>query len=111
MTPMLAKAAGGFPLSVVGQTPLVLEALTAEGRLPIYLGKVIVVDKLGCDVLVAEPAKGDNNIITIPSKKLILFSHEGKTVVEPYLIVNKAGDTFMLWVGCPKKLHFIQVIN
>ena len=96
MTPMLAKAAGGSPLSVVGQTanPLVLEALTAEGRLPIYLGKVIVVDKLGCDVLVGEPAKSDNNIITIPSKKLILFSHKGKTVVEPYLNVNKAGDTY-----------------
>ena len=96
MTPKLAKAAGGSQLSIVGQsaTPLVLEALTAAGKVPINLGNVIVVDKLGCDVLVGEPAKGENNIITIPSKKLILFSHKGKTVVEPYLNVNKAGDTY-----------------
>ena len=67
MSRKLAKAAGGSKLFVIGQSvkPLTLYAQTNHGPVPVLLGNVVVVQDLGCDVLVGEPAKGVNNIITM----------------------------------------------
>ena len=96
MSRKLAKAAGGSKLLVIGQSvkPLTLYALTDHGPVPVDLGNVVVVQNLGCDVLVGEPAKGANNIITIPASKTILFYLDGKYIPQSYLSANTKGQLY-----------------
>ena len=49
------------------------------------LGKLIVVKNLGVDILVGEPAKVDNEIVTIPHERLVEMNNiAGKRVKLPY---------------------------
>ena len=51
------------------------------------LGKCIIVQNLGVDILIGEPAKVDNEIVTIPHKKTIEANDEnGNRISIPSLI-------------------------
>ena len=68
-----AKAAGNMNMNIKGETAEDVKLLVSQNDSTITwnLGKCIVVQNLGVDILIGEPAKVDNKIVTIPHKKLI----------------------------------------
>ena len=58
--------------------------------IPINVGRVLVFKDLGCDCLCGEPGKSDNNIITIPRNRLILFCFQGETFPVSYLSSSRS---------------------
>ena len=81
-----ATAAGSSAMALAGQTQQNIEIKIAQKKpINLHLGKMIVVKNLGAEVLVGEPGKADNEIITIPHKKLVEFTNtEKKRVRLPY---------------------------
>ena len=72
-----AQAAGSLPLKVVGKTNkdiIVYRVLEDHKKVYWNLGQCIVVQNLGCDLLIGEPAKAINNINTNPMSKTITTS-------------------------------------
>ena len=69
-----AKAAGSASISVKGQTKDDVKLQVKDCKSPILwnLGKCIVVDNLGMDLLIGEPGKLDNYIKTDPAHTAIL---------------------------------------
>ena len=65
-----AKAADGGAMSIVGQSkyPLQVQVLGCRVPITITLGKVTVIHNLGCPVLIGQPAKISNEIVTLPHK-------------------------------------------
>ena len=50
------------------------------------LGKCVIIQHLGVDVLIGEPAKVDNRITTIPHRRVIMtYGTDGKKVTLPFL--------------------------
>ena len=48
-------------------------------------GKMVVVQNLGVDVLIGEPVKVENKILTLPHKWMVeIYTTEGKKIVLPY---------------------------
>ena len=72
-TSCTATAAGSTTMKLAGQTfeDTVLSVQGSEFPIKWDLGKVVIVTNLGVDVLVGEPGKADNKIVTIPHRKLI----------------------------------------
>lgn len=68
-----ATAAGSQQMSVVGETKddVILHKTIGKQFIRWNLKKCIVVNNLGCPLLIGEPGKQDNFISTIPSKKII----------------------------------------
>ena len=87
-----ATAAGSNNLKILGQTEIdfIVKVRSGQNIIPVNLGKVLVVRDLGCDCLCGEPGKSDNNIITIPRNKVILFCFQGETFPVSYLSVSKS---------------------
>ena len=65
----LARAAGSQNLPTIGETTsdVLITVPTSTGKITWNLGQCLVIDNLGCDVLIGEPAKAFNNITTHPS--------------------------------------------
>ena len=74
-TPCKAVGAGKSPMNVIGMTKHDIIVDVIGGRVPaqINLGQMIVIQNLGTDVLLGQPAKVDNEIVTFPHKKSIQF--------------------------------------
>lgn len=87
-----ATAAGSNSLKIVGQTEddFIVKVRSGSNAIPINLGRILVVRDLGCDLLCGEPGKSDNNIITIPRSKVILFCFKGQTYPVSYLSISKS---------------------
>ena len=67
-------------MSIVGQSkyPLQVQVLGCRVPITITLGKVTVIHNLGCPVLIGQPAKISNEIVTLPHKhKLTLKDIHG----------------------------------
>ena len=64
-----ARAAGSHNLPIIGETTkdVILTVPTTHDQTKWNLGQCIVVENLGCDVLIGEPAKLHNNITTHPT--------------------------------------------
>ena len=60
------------------------------GEVEINLGKVVTVKGLGTKILVGEPGKRDNQVVTIPHEKRIEF-HSGKEVISMPYYRSKKG--------------------
>ena len=75
-------------MNVSGQTKedIILNCNFGHTSVPIFLGKVIVVPNLGCDMLLGEPAKKDNRIITVPHEKTIYIHYNGDIFKTPYVL-------------------------
>ena len=73
-----AHAANRLPLEICGQTshPVVIQCETNAGYKPIYLGIMLIVANLGVDILVGEPGKQQNNLICLPTEKVVVFANE-----------------------------------
>ena len=68
-----ANAAGSSAIMVIGQTKndIIITTMFNNTQVPLYLGRVIVVPNLGCDMLLGEPAKQDNKLVTIAHMKTV----------------------------------------
>ena len=69
-TQQKAKSADNKSMSIVGQSkyPLKAEVKGCNVQLTISLGKVVVVQNLGCPILIGQPAKISNEIVCYPHK-------------------------------------------
>ena len=87
-----ATAAGSNSLKIVGQTEadFIVKVRSGNTTIPVNLGRILVVRDLGCDLLCGEPGKSDNNIITIPRSRVILFCFQGQTYPVSYLSISKS---------------------
>ena len=81
-----AKAAGNKDLCILGQAinDVVVNTKFASTKVPINLGKAIVIKNLGATMILGEPGKCRNGISTNPRKRLILAEIEGKVHDKPY---------------------------
>ena len=82
-----AMAAGSNTMKLLGVIPndVVLNVCDAKDPAEIPLKNDVVVKNLGPNVLIGEPGKMDNNIVTFPKQKLIqLTSKEGRSIRLPY---------------------------
>ena len=85
-------------MELVGQTTqdLILHVLGASDAITWNVGKAVVVSNLGVVVLMGEPGKADNKVITIPLKKVIeIRTDNNKRIVLPYCTLspqNKLHD-------------------
>ena len=86
-----ASAAGSNPLSITGQTcdDITITTLFGNKSVPLHLGKVVVVPNLGCDMLLGEPAKQDNKLVTIPHLKQIPIVFNDELLQKPYLTMHE----------------------
>ena len=68
-----AKAAGSIQLPVVGITKedVCVTKSLCNSNVTWNLGQCLVIPNLGCDILIGEPAKAKNNILTQPMSKTI----------------------------------------
>ena len=69
-----ARAADSSKLRVVGRTKNHIILLAQPGNIPINLGHILVVDQLNADILIGEPGKGANNIVTVAADKKIFIT-------------------------------------
>ena len=79
-------AAGSFPLQLLGvlTVPLVLSLVDTSSPIKVVLHDVVIVKNLGQKILIGEPGKEDNGIVTNPMEKLISFHQHGEKVSLPY---------------------------
>ena len=86
-TNCVAQAAGANRMKLAGETKdcIMLKLLNTVAPVILNLGRMIVVNNLGVDILIGEPGKADNEILTIPHKQKIEFkSTKGKQITVPY---------------------------
>ena len=89
-----AVAAGSTTMALAGQTKEEVSPTisTANDPIVLNLGKMVVVKNLGVDILVGEPGKSDNKIVTFPHEKTIEMSNvRGRRIKIPYF--SKVSQT------------------
>ena len=82
-----AVAAGSNSMKVLGVVSGDVELTVCDSKTPVKidLKDVVVVKNLGSDILIGEPGKMDNNIVTFSTQKLIqLQAVNGRVVKLPY---------------------------
>ena len=87
-----ATSAGSTAMKVIGQTrDNVLLQIPYESSDVLWdLGKCVIIENLGVDILIGEPGKIDNEIITKSHLKIMeTKDSNGKVVDVPYFIRNK----------------------
>ena len=81
-----AQAANKLPLNIKGQTreEVILKCPTSEGHKMINLGIVLVVHQLGVACLIGRPGIEENNIISLPRKKIFILAGGESVQHAPY---------------------------
>ena len=82
-----AKSAGNMKMTIIGETKknIVLTVHHPSAMVTWNLGKCIVVQNLGVQILIGEPAKLDNQIVTKPHLKVVESKDDdGNKVIIPY---------------------------
>ena len=82
-----AMAAGSNLMKILGvvSNDVVLDVYDTKSQVKITLKNAVVVKNLGSDILIGEPAKYDNNIVTFPREKLIQLQDVHHQVIKlPY---------------------------
>ena len=82
-------------MRLAGQTKEVVSVQIKHVGIPIilHLGKLIVVKNLGVELLLGEPAKIDNEIVTIPHKQLVeVTNSKGVRIQLPYNTKRDSSD-------------------
>ena len=94
-----AMAAGSTSMTLIGETdsPIILKLSYCKFPIEWNLGNCVIVRNLGCPILIGEPGKSKNNIITDPTKKLIsTVNVNNQKVTFPYLRrSNIVSNSFM----------------
>ena len=96
-------AAGLSPLIILGviSRAVVVQVLDTKSNASFTLWDLVVVKNLGQQILIGEPGKRDNSIMTNPVKKIITFPNiHGQLTSVPYL--SKVTDD--------NKIQFVHVL-
>ena len=98
-----AKAAGSYDMQLLGKLkePLSLRVSDTKKNAFITLVDVVVVKRLGPSLLIGEPGKMDNHIVTIPAKKVVQLQD---------VLGNKLSIPYNSNAGEPKK-DFHPLVN
>ena len=86
-----ARAADSSRLRLVGQLKKPLLLVAEPHGTPIRLKHVVVVDQVNADILIGEPGKRDNNIITYAATKEISIPFHQDRSRHVYEYANKRG--------------------
>ena len=92
-TKCTAYAAGSTNIRLEGETSVNVDTKVVGVKtfITLHLGKMIVVKNLGVDILIGEPGKKDNLIVTFPHKRMVqLRADNGDVIKVPYR--NKFED-------------------
>ena len=83
-TDCVATAAGSTAMNLSGETIDGISISISDSKTPIIvtLGKMVVVRNLGVDILIGEPGKVYNEIVTIPHRRLIEMNDVNKNRVK-----------------------------
>ena len=86
-TNMGAQVPGDTAIELAGVTTsdLVLHSDFNGRPVPIHLGNAVVVDSLGSDVIIGEPAKQRNGLETHSGQRVITIRYENEILSRPYL--------------------------
>ena len=81
-----ATAAGSNDMTLAGQALDDVSMEVRGSKQPLFwnLHKMVVVKNLGVDILIGEPGKADNKIVTIPHHKIIKVGDDKKKITLPY---------------------------
>ena len=93
-----AVGAGSNRMKLMGETDhdIIVEVLPAKHQIHWSLGKCVVVLNLGCSILIGEPGKCINNILTDPvSKKITTVNIHGTSISLPYNKPNISNRSFI----------------
>ena len=73
-----AQTAGSLPLNIRGKTAedILVYKKTDKSSILWNLGQCLIVDNLGCDILIGEPGKARNDISTVPMSKSIVTTDQ-----------------------------------
>ena len=88
-TPHRARAADSTQLKIVGKARGPVTLITDQHNIPITLDHVIIVDQLNADILLGEPGKAQNNIVTFAKDKKITIPFQSKSYSFDYLPPRK----------------------
>ena len=94
-----AVGAGSHSMTLVGETDSSVLLTLQYCKFPIKwdIGKCVIVRNLGCPILIGEPGKSLNNILTDPTRKLV-STHNicGQRVTFPYFNnANPSSNSFI----------------
>ena len=87
-TKCVAYAAGSTNINLEGETrdSIKVQALECSSPVMLHLGKMVVVRNLGIDLLIGEPGKKDNSMVTYPNKRRVeVESADEKRFIIPYI--------------------------
>ena len=81
-----AMGAGNNSLNIIGETEhdLVVDTRFGSRHVNINLGKIVIIEDLGSDLIMGEPGKSSNDISTDPSNKMIICRRLGDKMSKPY---------------------------
>ena len=85
-TRQTAKGAGSTKMCLMGETTsnVRLQVCSKKHDIRWDLGKLVIVKNLGVPLIIGEPGKSDNSIITIPQETILTKDITGKLVSLPY---------------------------
>ena len=86
-----AKAVGEIRIDIAGVTAadFIIYSDFNGRKVPINLQRAVVVDALGVDAIIGEPAKQHNGLETNARTKLISIRYEGSVLTKPYLDISR----------------------
>ena len=93
-----AVSAGSSRMQLMGETDenIILSIIPSKHEIRWSLGKCIVVLNLGCPILIGEPGKSANNILTDPvSKQITTINVHGKKISIPYTKPGPINSSFI----------------
>ena len=99
-----AVAAGSNVMQLLGVIPYDIKLRVCDAKDPtdIILKSAVVVKNLGPNILIGEPGKMDNDVMTIPKRKLIqLRTNNNRSIQLPYRA--HAGRPLLDYVACSSK--------
>ena len=108
-TPLSATAAGQNRMTLAGETELeILLTPVHPSNMLWNLGVCVVVKNLGNSILIGEPGKKDNKIVTVAHEKRILAKDiEGKDVTMKYYAKKSKAQSFL----CRAKENTTRLIS
>ena len=105
-TPHRARAADSTQLKIVGKAAGPVTLITDQHKIPLTLDYVVVVDQLNADILLGEPGKAQNNIVTFAKDKKIKVDFQSRSYTFDYLPprgpvshVIRAASSTMVYPG------------
>ena len=102
-----ATAAGNTDLNILGESEdeIVVDTKFQSTHLPINLGKVVIVENLGVNLILGEGGKAINGVTTNPRKRTINLINNGKVYSKPYLEIGSTSPNICRIMSGPTTVY------